>query len=249
MPIPEFYKVDFTPYRKDLITQALNRMLEQHYDKCVLRQFVAAIMQEVQALYDAVIDMQEGRTLYEAEEYNLDALGRIVGESRAPYQYDESHWMFADREAQRPDDAPVWCVNAPFAAFLPVDDKQYRLNILARIMKNHTLVASIPEMERLTYLVTDSLVSYEKTGPMQVTVVVPSTISATAYNILIQARTDQRTDDAFMLPYPATLWFDGIIIYVPDKFFCADRANEQRCDRAPCAVGVPYQPGGNPYGN
>lgn len=99
-------------------------------------------------------------------------------------------------------------------------------------------------MERLTYLLTDSLVSYEKTGPMQVTVVVPSTISATAYNILTLSRTDQRADDAFGLPYPATLWFNGIVIYVPDKFFCADRTNEQRCDHAPCAVGVPYQIGG-----
>ena len=244
MPIPEFYKVDFSPYRKDLIEQALGRMLSQHYDKCVLRQFVAAIMDEVQELYDAVLDMQEQRTLYEAEEENLNALGRIVGESRNPYQYDESRYMFADRINQRPDSSFVWCLNAPFSAFIPVEDEQYRVNILARIFKNHTLVASIPEMERLTYLLTDSLVSYEKTGPMQVTVVVPATISATAYNILTLARTDQRADDAFMLPYPATLWFSGIVIYVPDKFFCADRANEQRCDHAPCAVGVPYQIGG-----
>lgn len=241
MSIPEFYKVDFSLYDKDLVTQALNRMLSQHYDKCVLRQFVAAIMCEVQELYEAIIDMQDGRTLFEAQAENLNALGRIVGEPRAPYQYDESRYMFADRAQQRPDSAFVWCLKAPFSAFIPVEDEQYRVNILARVFKNHTLVASVPEMERLTYLLTDSLVSYEKTGPMQVTAVVPSTISATAYNILTQARTDQRADDAFMLPYPATLWFDGIVTYVPDTFFCADRENEQRCDQSACAVGVPYQ--------
>ena len=30
MSIPEFYKVDFDFYRKDLIAQALDRMLSQH---------------------------------------------------------------------------------------------------------------------------------------------------------------------------------------------------------------------------
>jgi len=244
MFIPASYKIDFSPYRKSLVEQALARLLSQHYDKCVLRQFVAAIMEEVDALYNALIDLQEFRTLYEATEYNLDALGRIEGEPRAPYQYDESKWMFADRDVQRPDNTAAWCLNAPFAAYLPVNDDQYRMNILIRIIKNHTLVASIPEIERLTQMATNTFISYEKTGPMQVRVLVPSNITATAWNILTQARTDMRADDIFMFPYPATLWFDATVIYVPDNWFCADRDNEQRCDHAPCAVGVPYQIGG-----
>ncbi len=238
MPIPAFFEVDFSTYRKDLIEQALNRMLEQHYDKCVLRQLVSAIMQEVQALYDAILDMQSKRTLYEAEKENLDALGRIVGEPRAPYQYDESCWMFADRQAQPPDFSSCWCINAPFAAFVPAEDAEYRLNILTRIVKNHTLTASIPEITYLAKLVTGIDVSYDKTGPMQCTLVVPSTISTTAYNLLIGSTSNRRADDIFAMPYPATLWFDGTITYVPDKFFCSDRdeTTGQQCDTAPCAV-------------
>ena len=244
MPLPAFYKIDFKPCRKDLIEQALGRMLAQHYDKCVLRQFVAAVMREVNELYDAIIDMQEMRTLHEAEAYNLDALGRIVGEPRNPYRYDESRWLFADRMSQRPDATSVWCLSAPFAAFLPVGDTQYRMNILCRIVKNHTLVASVPEIERLTFMVAETLISYAKTGPMQVAVLVPSTITATVWNILTQARTDLRADSLFAFPYPATLWFDETFFYVPDPWFCADRTNAQRCDQAHVAVGVPYQPGG-----
>lgn len=244
MPIPASFKVDFSAHRKDLVAQALSRLLSQHYDKCVLRQFVAAIMAEVQELYDALIDLQEQRTLYVAREENLNGLGRIVGEPRTPYQYDESRWMFADRIDQRVDSASVWCVYAPFASFVPVEDPQYQLNILARIIKNHTLVASVPELERLAHLLTDTWVSWEKTGPMQVAAVVPSTISATAYNMLIKATTDNRVDDAYMLPYPATLSFSGVVTYVPQKFFCADRAQQQQCDAAHCAVGVPINQGG-----
>ncbi len=249
MPIPEHYKIDFSPYRKDLVEQALGRMLSQHFDKCVLRQFVAAVMREVQELYAAIIDMQEQRTLYQAAAENLSALGRIVGEPRAPYQYDESRYMFADRPHQRPDSSFVWCLGAPFSAFIPVEDEQYRMNILARIVKNHTLTGSIPELDRLTSLVTGTTVSYDKTGPMQVTVTVPADISGTNYTMLLLTRTDRRTDDAFMLPYPATLWFDKVVVHVPDNFFCAGRTNEQRCDRAPCAVGVPLQNGGYIYGD
>ena len=244
MPIPSTYKIDFSPHRKDLIEQALGRMLSQHYDKCVLRQFVAAIMQEVNELFDCLIDMQEMRTLFMAEAENLNAIGRIVGEPRAPYQYDESKWMFVDRERQRPDTTTVWCLNAPFAAFLPVADEQYRLNILIRIIKNHTLVASIPEIEKLTSMATGTLVSYDKTGPMQVMAIVPSDITATAWNLITQARTDMRADDIFAFPYPATLWFRGTVMYVPGNWFSPDRTNEQRCDQAHCAVGVPYQIGG-----
>jgi hypothetical protein len=244
MPIAERYRIDFSPYRKDLIAQALDRMLSQHYDKCVLRQFVAAVMDEVQELYDALIAMQEMRTLHEAGEENLNVLGRIVGEPRTPNQYDESRYMFADRLNQRPGSSFVWCLNAPFSALIPVEDEQYRVNILARIFKNHTLVASVPEMERLTCLLTGSLVSYEKTGPMQADVIVPSSISATAYSILTMSGTDRRVDETFMLPYPATLSFSGYIMYVPGVWLSADRGNEQRCDSAHTAVSVPYHIGG-----
>lgn len=238
MPIPASFKVDFSPQRKDLVAQALSRLLTQHYDKCVLRQFVVAIMEEVQELYDALIDLQERRTLYMAEDENLNGLGRIVGEARTPYQYDENRWLFTDRINQRVDSANVWCSGAPFASFVPVGDPQYQINILARIIKNHTLVASVPELERLAHLVTDTWVSWEKTGPMQVAIVVPSTISATAYGMLLRTVTDNRVDEAYMLPYPATLSFSSVVTYVPDKFFCADRARQQ-CDAARCAIRVP----------
>lgn len=239
MPIPEFYKVDFSPWRKDLVEAALKRLLSQHYDKCVLRQFTAAIMAEVQTLFDALLDLQERRTLYQAEGATLDAIGRIVGEPRKPYSYDEQRWMFADRQDQSPDSTYDWCLGAPFAAFLPVGDEQYRMNILARIVKNHTLTASVPEMERLTRLLIGSQVSYEKTGPMQVGIIVPSTLSQTGYAILTQASSDRRADNAYMLPYPATLNLSGLSVYVPNTFFCADRDERQRGDCAPCAVSLP----------
>ena len=247
MKIPAKFAVDFSSYRKDLIVQAINRLLGQHYDKCTLKQFILAVMGEVQCLYDALIDLQEQRTLYRAEGETLSALGRIVGQERAPMQYAETYFMYADRPMQAPDAVGAWSRYALLGRFVPSDEDGYQYTILSKIVKNHTLVASVPELQRLIYMITEEHVSFDKTGPMQMTILVPAGLSATAWHILTQAVSDRRADDRFMLPYPVTLWFYTLIVFLPERpenlnWLCADRTNIQRCDRAPCAVGVPFYP-------
>ena len=83
MPIPSRLEVSFGQYAKSLIDEALAKLPSQFLTSCMLRQLVAVLVGEVQELYDAVLGMQRGRTLYAAEAANLDALGRIVGEERA----------------------------------------------------------------------------------------------------------------------------------------------------------------------
>ena len=100
MPVPSRLEVPFGQYTKSLIDEALAKLPSQFLTSCMLRQLVAVFVGEVQELYDAVLDMQRGRTLYAAEAANLDALGRIVGEERAPYQYSDSHWFAFDRMGQ-----------------------------------------------------------------------------------------------------------------------------------------------------
>ena len=109
MPVPSRLEVPFGQYAKSLIDEALAKLPSQFLTSCMLRQLVAVFVGEVQELYDAVLDMQRGRTLYAAEAANLDALGRIVGEERAPYQYSDSHWFAFDRMGQAWDSTPWWC--------------------------------------------------------------------------------------------------------------------------------------------
>ena len=196
----------------------------------MLRQLVAVFVGEVQELYDAVLDMQRGRTLYAAEAANLDALGRIVGEERAPYQYSDSHWFAFDRMGQAWDSTPWWCRDAPLVECIPAEDPVYRTNILTRIIANHTLVASVPELDGLIRLVAGNSVSFEKTGPMQVRLIAPSTISTTNLVKLTTAVTTRRVDDEYAVPYPATLHVSGYIVFVPVSFFSFDKSNAQRWD-------------------
>lgn len=253
MSIPESFKIDFSPYRKDLILQAVERLLSQFECACGLKQFVLAFMGEAQCLYDALIDLQEKRTLYRAEGENLAAIGRIVGQAAVPKQYDVHHWMCADRPDQSPDNAPVWSVYAPTGLYMPSRDPEYTIDILARIAKNHTLTASVPELQRLVRMITDRTVSFDKTGPMQATLLVPQDLALVFWRLLTQARTDKRVDDMFMVPYPATFWFRTLYVHNPERpenlnWFCADRTNDQRCDRAPCVVGIELDTSGGEGG-
>lgn len=106
----------------------------------------------------------------------------------------------------------------------------YRTNILARIIANHTLVASVPELDGLIRLVAGNSVSFEKTGPMQVRLIAPSTISTTNLVKLTTAVTTRRVDDEYAVPYPATLHVSGYIVFVPVSFFSFDKSNAQRWD-------------------
>lgn len=236
--IPASYKTDFSAWRVDLLQRGLDRLLGQFRSSCVLRQFTAALLDEVLELHEAAIDLMEQRTLYAAAGENLDALGRIVGEPRSPYQYDESKWMFADRLPQSPDRSGAWLDGVAFESFIPVRDPEYKLNILARIMKNHALTASAAELAEIGPALTGYDISFEKTGPNQVRLLVPSDISGTALALYQRAASDGLADKQYAMPYPATLEIADVVVFTPKGFFCADRSSPQAGDLAPCAVGA-----------
>lgn len=235
--IPETYSIDFSAYKQLAIERGLSRLLDQFYSSCVLRQLVAVFLSECRELQDAILGIMEQRTLYNAEGEILNGIGRIVGEPRTPYSYDDSKWMFSDRAGQGVDQSAVWCIGAPFEAFIPVLDDEYRRNILAQIRKNHTLCASVPELTSMAPDLTGYDVSFEKTGPMQVRIFVSSSASNTALALLTRKTTDATADDKYAMPYPATLDILETVIFTPKNFFCADRQNPQGVDSGPCAVG------------
>lgn len=237
MALSSSYNVSFKRYAKDLVDQALSRMLSQHYDKCVLRQFIAVFTDECQELYDACIELQQLRTPYLAAGENLNGLGRIVGEPRNPWIYDESSWFFFDRQGQSFDQIPVWCMNGPIGTTTTVEDSQYRTNIIVRAVKNHTLTSSIPEVTDIIELAFGVSVSFEKTGPNSVKLVVPSNISLTNLLLLTQSTDDERVDDRYWPPYPVTLDISDVVMFVPGEFFIFDVA-KRGWDEAPVAVGV-----------
>ncbi len=236
MPINAQYRVDFSKYRvNSRIERALGRMLSQHYDKCVLRQFVATLIKPFDELYEAIIDMQEQRTVYEAVEDNLSALGRIVGEDRSQWQYSEEFWMFFDRAGQGYDQSPMWVKGAPMGTYQTIDDNEYRINVVLKAIKNHTLTASIPEVTELIEMAYGIGSSFLKTGPNIVKPYIDSSVSTNTMYRLFQPWNDSTADRKFWAPFPATLSFDENIVFVPKNFMIFD-VKGRGWDTAPFAV-------------
>jgi hypothetical protein len=232
--LPAQYKVDFDKFTGDMVEMAWSRMLSQHYDKCLLKQFTSAFIMECQDLYDAILALQEGRTAYMAEAVNLDALGRIVGEPRRPFNYDDDTWFAFDRSQQGFDSAPFWCVNAPIGGYDLVTDEQYRLNVITRAIRNHTLTSSAPEVVDVVNMLFGIDVSYEKTGPNEVRILVPQTINRTALWYLASNQDTRECDDVYIAQYPVTLNVSSIV-YAPENMFIFDR-DDRGFDRAPMAI-------------
>lgn len=239
MAIPARLQIDFSGDSVDLVSDGLQKMLSVFLGSCTLRQFVAVLLRQVQELYDAARDVQRYRTLYEAEGVNLDALGRIVGQDRALWQYSESGYMHFDIEGQSYDQLPWWCIYAPLEEYIRADDNEFATAILSRIVKNHTLVASVPEITSLIQLFIDTNVSFVKVGPNTVQLFLPDGIDTAAIYFLTHYTNDVRVDETYRVPYPVTLSFDETMYFITPNPLHFDRDYPLQWDNATWAVGVP----------
>lgn len=234
--IPDTFKIDFSRYALDMTEQAVGRLLSQFKASPVLRRFVAAFIEEgPQWAYDEIVRQQEANTLYMAEGFNLDVIGRIVGQPRIAHRYDEARWFASDRMGQGADQAFAWVENAPLAGNEPAADPEYRRMILARIVSNFARFASLPEMQYLVGFATGETVSWRRVGPMEVEILVPAGMSRTIFEMLINRKTNVWCDDIFMFPYPATINLTRAV-FVPAKPFIADRGDGHQADAGRVAV-------------
>ncbi len=238
--IPDYFKVDFTEYSKDMTAKAMSRMLAQFNGSYVLQQFIAAFIENgPQYVYDEIIKFQESNSLYMAEGENLDAIGRIVGQPRVPYAFDDGKWFFTDRAGQGIDQAPIWVMNAPLTSTDQATDDEYRMMILARIACNFCRFSSYPEMQYLAKFVTGETVSWRRVGPMEVELIVRYGISRSKLGVLTKFATTTFVDDSPMIPYPATLRLTSAMYTLPGRMFRTDRLDGYQIDSAPISMSIP----------
>lgn len=236
MPDYEHLAVDFSPEEKDLVQEALQLLVSRLYTSCTLRKFIDVLIGQVQELYDACIELQKQRCLYYARGDTLDAIGRIVGQSRSPFTYSDTYYFCFDRAGQGWDQAPWYTVNAPLGYNVIENDTRYAESITYRIVKNHTLCASIPELNRLFEVMLGFTPSYIKVGPYEVEIAVPNNVSVeNLYRISVPYDTLQ-VDHDYDVAYPATLNLSGVTTFLPGEWFCFDRAEPYCFDHAKWSV-------------
>jgi len=236
------YIVDFDKYERDMRADAWARMLDQFqtswrsgftwddetrpFDKApwgkmfgVLRQFLDVYALQCQELFDALVELQRKRTVYEAEGVNLDALGRIVGWRRGdPLIPDITPWFGPDISVMAPDldNAPVWVTGAEgdgqsWAASDPV----YAYYIIAKAIRNHSQYCSVPEVVSFIKRLTGYDVRIDKTGPCEVVITVLNVEAASLglREMLMNVVSDDTVDTRYIANIPAGCKVKAVLPY------------------------------------
>jgi hypothetical protein len=232
--------VDFTREYKNLIEDGLSHILQQYEHSCVLRKVLVIILEEIQELYDACQEAQRRRCLEYATNYELEVLGRIVGQERESTADDESTWMYANDAKKNPDSIQTWSYKGALGRLGKMTDSKLRDWITFKILKNHALTTSLPELGAMVQQFWKMDISIVKAGkPFEASMYVPNTISDMQLYYLQLFRTNRMCDRDSLFPYPATLRFTGEVYYRPkNTLWCDDNSVSQRCDRGRCAISL-----------
>ena len=218
-------KLDFSSVRKDLVAAGLDRMLAQYKSPPLVNKLVAVWLKQCQQLYDAIVDLQEYRTIYRAQGSNLEALGRIVGAKRVDFNYNDDYYFTPDKAGVTPDNGYAWCINAPMAGWATQNDDLFRNSIWRKALSNFVKFGSVPEVQDIVSAYMDEPVGFETSNPFTGTLVVSADIGLTNLEILTYTQNTEQVEHQFRIPYPTTTDFEGVIFYVPQNAFAPDQEN------------------------
>lgn len=209
----------FEEYDRDLQKLACDDSLEVLRRAPIIRGMQGVLVDEVQALYDALVDALEARTLDNATGYNLDVIGRIVGLYPRPLEdAAEVVYFGPDYDAGAPDRAIAYVVGAPLAGQVPVGDPQYRAAIRAQILKNHVKHGSAPELLNYGMKAFGVPISVRNIGNSEVEVVLPPSAPPAVVNALLSVYDDERADRIYGLPLPSTARIASVAFRYPEAF-------------------------------
>lgn len=216
-------KIDYSEVRKDVVAAGLDRILAQYKHSYLFKQLLSVWLKQCQQLYDAIIDLQEYRTIYSATGDTLDGLGRIVGSNRQNFNYSDTYYFTPDKAGVGCDNGYAWCKNAPQAGIAMQNDDLYRNSIWRKAMSNFVKFGSVPEIQDVVSVYMDEPVGFEVTNPFTGTLVVTADIGLTNLEILTYTQNTEQVEHQFRIPYPTTTDFEGVVFYVPQKAFAPDR--------------------------
>lgn len=196
--------IDFTGLRFNLKEISENRLLSQYVDGRILKLLLGVLTSEIQELLDAIVDLMEYRTLQKAEGEQLDAIGRIVGQKRLAYDYEEDYWFAPDENSVQPDIGHWWSNPAEQAILEPMDDATYRQWIWLKILENHNLFSAKEEIENMVLEGIEEEIGIESEGLMNGKIYCNTEISLTKYNLLSYHKDNLQVENEFIFPYSAT---------------------------------------------
>lgn len=186
-------------------------MLSQFYNSKILKLLLSTFTEEIQELSTAISDLISKRSLANAEGEQLDAIGRIVGQQRTGYTYGNGYWFSPDEVDVCPDNGHWWMQNQPQSVEQDMDDMTYRQWLWLKILENHNLFSSVPEIKTQVVEGIGEEIGIETEGTMIAKIYVSSNISLTNKELLRYYKNTKLTDNDYMFSYPATTNIDQIV--------------------------------------
>jgi hypothetical protein len=205
-------------YGRDLAAQACDRQLYSLKRSTVRAGVLQAQIDQIQALYDTLVEVLIGRDVRWAKGKQLDVLGRIVGQGREVVSRTEAQWLRADDVLGSPDNAPVWLAGVPSFGNRRADDDEFRLRILGKIAKNHTKHGSLPEILWFVRQAFGIDCGLQRIGPLEGVLLVRDNIPRYLLQELTSVFSDTRADHQYLLPLPAGARLVGIVLRPPKGF-------------------------------
>lgn len=209
MSIPKRYDVSFDSLYQDLQTRALSRLLIQFYDSTILKQVLAALVQEVQELSDAIVDTMKLRTLYYAQGVQLDGIGQIVGQSR--WGWHIVSVPIVEEDPNSDPNAPEFVtedelhtIDAQINQYSALSDQDYSRMLLLKIACNFTHYTSAPEISAAIYQATDTMLKLRRVGPAALNVMVSPQTDPDLIHLMAERMDTAQADQVYFFPYPAT---------------------------------------------
>lgn len=196
--------IDFSELKFNLKEISENRILSQYKESPLFKLLLGAITSEIQELQDAIVQLMEYSTVGKAEGTQLDNIGKIVGRTRTSFEYDDTYWMTTDSDGLGADNGHWWVTGAPYSTTKEMDDTTYRKWIWMKILKNHNLFSSTPELVNAFQEGIGEVVGIERTDMMTGKLYAQAEISLTNYALLDYYRNTNIADNQYLFAYPAT---------------------------------------------
>lgn len=189
------YDIDFQEVR------CQTTLSQFRWDDPVLNGINHATVNQAYITFCDILKSLEARDVENAIDYNLDVIGKWVGESRL-FSFFSRIEYFAPDSDFTVDLSPVFVLNGQEFGPGIVNNDQYRQNILARIFKNHVKYGSIPEVIQFAKTAFGINISLKSEGAFDWSLSISSDTPSEVVEAITSFETNNNYDESYYLPIP-----------------------------------------------
>jgi hypothetical protein len=178
---------------RDFFAEAKEVETELFIDKDIFNRYLDVILHELQNIQSTFKDLVQKRSIDEASGWQLDVIGRIVGQPRTLINLDvykyfaflgypngETYGDLYDPSAG----GPFYSAGAPIGGNYTLEDGVYRIFIKSKILKNKTAATPEELITFLKFLFGDDILIYLKEGDAAITIFFGRPLSQLELNLL-----------------------------------------------------------------